>query len=166
MPENYVDSTYDIIEIERGNYQDGGLAFLPVAGPAPQPVSLVRLHSGYELHWVTFAMVRRGAPPVVPHPTMFDANLCFLRGWVSFNVPIPQGGGPHIYSGAGLYQYVKQSPTGLAEVTPLGRMPFETSLANTVHDITPDYFSNAFLSPTVPTPLTGVPPLPIGLIGE
>jgi len=129
MPENLPYAPNTEYSIERTRSRNEGIVALPIAGPVPQNVSIVRLHAPIEFEDVYWSASREGANPVVPSPRSLAGNLnrIFLGGSQSAIIPTQTLAG-HIFVMSGHYRYVIVGPEGLDSTFYLGKQPWETTL--------------------------------------
>lgn len=112
--------------IERIHSRAEGLVAIPIAGPAPQAPTFVRMHAPIEFETVVWAATCKGGPPQIPSWESFiqGGNRIFLFGQRSGQVPTPTVSG-HFFTVAGVYHYALVSTEGLDSDFALGVNPWE-----------------------------------------
>lgn len=127
MPELHKLATHVTYAVEMGHSQSEGLTVCPVAGPAPQKASILRLHAPIETLSVSWIATREGAPPIVPSHKAFATNFnrVFLGGQRGADESPTFGG--HIWSASGVYVYALLTAEGLDSDLPVAKVPWDDS---------------------------------------
>lgn len=122
-------------QCERTFISNEGIAVSAVAGKIDrsEPCALIRTHSPIEQMVISWVAIRRGGPPVVPHPLSFEnsPNVVFLSQTISAPIATPIGNGlGHEWQIAGVFVYALRVPRKVDDPIATGKMPFEEGAAN------------------------------------
>jgi len=159
MPENKPRANYTEYTTEFRHQRHEGICANPIAGPAPQNASLVRLHAPIEFLQVFWTATREGASPVLPSVKSYlaNGNRLFLGG-SRIGAITPTFGG-HVYSVSGVYVFLVVAPEGLTSNFFLSKCPWEGYPTDNAMDfyIPKENFVSGILNPNWMQPVGILP---------
>lgn len=113
--------------ITRRHFRHEGVIPIPTASGE---VRLIRLHDAYETERVEIVGTKFGAAPKIPAYNDVDDNRTFLRGQrETTHAGLTDNMRGHTWFVAAAYEYLLETPVGLASEMPAARMHADITLA-------------------------------------